>query len=623
LVGLFDLLSVLVPLHHERLRLLTEVIPLTGVQTARAATAAVGLLLVYLSVGLRRRTSDAWWVTVVLAALSAVLNIVKGLDLDAAAISVLLMVPLIRSRGAFHAEAGRRSRWQALAALAGFSVFGLVFGMAEIAARSSRLEPGQPVRLWLIHAAYGMVGLDGPLRFRSPAVAGAVSITTGTMGLLAVAVPLVLLLRPHRRRPAQGLDDSRRIVELLGRHGRQDSLGYFALRDDKSVIWSPSGKAGVAYRVIWGVSLASGDPLGEPQAWPDAIRAWLDDCAHHGWTPAVLGCGERAGWAYAGHGLDAIELGDEAIVRVDGFSLEGRPMRGVRQAVARVERAGYTCVISRQRDLPAAVLDEARAAVDRLRDGDVERGFSMALSRLGDPADGDCVIVVARDRGGRLRGLLQLVPWGPDGLSLDLMRRDRQADNGLIEYMVVTLLRQAGGLGVDRLSLNFAVLRSVFARGGEFGAGPVLRLWYRLLMLASRYWQLESLYRANAKYLPEWVPRFLCYPSLHDLPRIGLAALRAEAFISAPRSLLRVRHAMSRADRPVPAVARELPASRGPEEVGPGDPRTVRQAFSRRPEKVGPGDPRKARQASSRRPEEVAPGDPRRARQIFGRSTWD
>jgi lysyl-tRNA synthetase, class II len=567
LVGLFDVLSVLIPPARERLHLLTQVMPLTGVQTARAATAAVGLLLVYLSVGLRRRTSDAWWVAVVLTGLSAVLNIVKGLDLDATAISVLLMVPLIRSRGAFHAESGRRSRWQALAALAGFSVTGLVFGMAEIAARSTRLEPGQPVRLWLIHAAYGMVGLEGPLRFRSPAVADAVSITTGTMGLLAVAVPLVLLLRPQTRRPAQSADDSRRIVELLRDYGGQDSLGYFALRDDKSVIWSPSGKAAVAYRVIWGVSLASGDPLGEPEAWPGAIRAWLDDCSRHGWTPAVLGCGERAGWAYARHGLDAIELGDEAVVPVDGFSLQGRAMRAVRQAVARVERAGYTCVISRQRDLPPTVLDEARAACDRLRDGDVERGFSMALSRVGDPSDGDCLIVLARDSGGRLRGLLQLVPWGPDGLSLDLMRRDRQADNGLIEYMVVTLLRRADDLGISRLSLNFAVLRSVFARGGELGAGPVLRRWYQLLMLASRYWQLESLYRANAKYLPEWVPRFLCYPSLHDLPRIGLAALRAEAFISEPRSLLRVRQAMRRADRPAPAEEPELATSSWPEEV--------------------------------------------------------
>ncbi|MEV0268101.1 phosphatidylglycerol lysyltransferase domain-containing protein [Hamadaea sp. NPDC050747] len=535
LAGVVDLLTVLLPPARYRLSLLTEVVPLTGVQTARAATAAVGLLLIYLSVGLRRRTREAWFLAVALALVSTALNVLKGLDLDAAAISAGLLAALLGGRRDYCADAGRTSRWRALAALAGFGGAGLAFGVAEIGVRSRALEPGQSPRLWVIHAAEGMVGVTGPLRFTRPAVADAVSLTTGTMGLLAVAVALVLLLRPLGRRPGHTPVDVERIGRLLASHGHQDSLGYFALRPDKSVIWSPTGKAGVAYRVIWGVSLASGDPIGDPEAWPGAVEAWLADCRRNRWTPAVLGCGERAGLAYARQGLNAIELGDEALVDVDAFSLDGRSMRAVRQAVGRVERAGYTCQLARQRDLPREVLAEARRACHRLRDGDVERGFSMALSRVGDPADGDCLLVLARDAEGRLRGLLQFVPWGPDGLSLDLMRRDRAADNGLIEYMVVTVLRQAATLGVSRVSLNFAVLRSVFARGDRLGAGPVLRLWYHVLMLASRYWQLESLYRANAKYSPTWQPRYLCYPSMADLPRIGLVALRAEAFLTLPQ----------------------------------------------------------------------------------------
>ncbi|NUR52029.1 MAG: DUF2156 domain-containing protein [Hamadaea sp.] len=535
LAGVVDLLTVLLPPARYRLSLLTEVVPLTGVQTARAATAAVGLLLIYLSVGLRRRTREAWFLAVALALVSTALNVLKGLDLDAAAISAGLLAALLGGRRDYCADAGRTSRWRALAALAGFGGAGLAFGVAEIGVRSRALEPGQSPRLWVVHAAEGMVGVTGPLRFTRPAVADAVSLTTGTMGLLAVAVALVLLLRPLGRRPGHTPVDVERIGRLLATHGHQDSLGYFALRPDKSVIWSPTGKAGVAYRVIWGVSLASGDPIGDPEAWPGAVEAWLADCRRNRWTPAVLGCGERAGLAYARQGLNAIELGDEALVDVGAFSLDGRSMRAVRQAVGRVERAGYTCQLARQRDLPRELLAEARRACHRLRDGDVERGFSMALSRVGDPADGDCLLVLARDAEGRLRGLLQFVPWGPDGLSLDVMRRDRAADNGLIEYMVVTVLRQAATLGVSRVSLNFAVLRSVFARGDRLGAGPVLRLWYHVLMLASRYWQLESLYRANAKYSPTWQPRYLCYPSMADLPRIGLVALRAEAFLTLPQ----------------------------------------------------------------------------------------
>ena len=203
----------------------------------------------------------------------------------------------------------------------------------------------------------------------------------------------------------------------------------------------------------------------------------------------------------------------------------------MRQAVARAKRAGYTCQVARQRDLTPAALAETVRAARTFRDGPVERGFSMALSRIGDPQDGDCVLVLCRDGTARLRGVLQFVPWWPDGLSLDLMRGDRTAVNGAMELMVVSAIEAAPGLGVRRLSLNFAVLRSVFARAERLGAGPILRIWHRLLRLASRYWQIESLYRANAKYQPAWQPRYLCFPTARDLPRIAVAVLKAEAFL--------------------------------------------------------------------------------------------
>jgi lysyl-tRNA synthetase class 2 len=86
------------------------------------------------------------------------------------------------------------------------------------------------------------------------------------------------------------------------------------------------------------------------------------------------------------------------------------------------------------------------------------------------------------------------------------------------------------------VSLNFAVLRSVFARAEDLGAGPVLRIWHRILKSASRLWQIESLYRANAKYQPDWHPRYLCFPVARDLPRIAIAVLSAEAFLPSRKS---------------------------------------------------------------------------------------
>jgi len=134
-----------------------------------------------------------------------------------------------------------------------------------------------------------------------------------------------------------------------------------------------------------------------------------------------------------------------------------------------------------------------------------------------------------------VRAFLQFVPWGPDGMSLDVMRRDRDADPGVNELLIASVLQAATSLGIKRVSLNFAAFRSALEHRERLGAGPVARLWGKVLHVASRWLQIESLYRFNAKFQPQWRSRFLIYPTGRDLPRAALAALEAEAFLTWPR----------------------------------------------------------------------------------------
>jgi lysyl-tRNA synthetase class 2 len=381
----------------------------------------------------------------------------------------------------------------------------------------------------------GLFGFFPDLPYRRPELADLTNVVLTGLGAATVLVVLAILLSPRRKPAVLAPSDEERLRELLGRHGSRDSLGYFALRRDKSAMFSASGKAAIAYRVVDGVTLASGDPIGDPEAWPGAIAAWLAEAERYAWTPGVLGASQAGATAFVRAGLDALEIGDEAVLDLATFSLSGREMRGVRQPVGRVQRAGYTGTVTRQRDLQQDEVQALVRAADDMRDGEVERGFSMALGRLGDPSDPDAVVVRAFTGSGELVAVLSLVPWGADGLSLDVMRRSRASENGTLEFLVATLAEHAAELGVRHVSLNFAVFRSALERGGQVGAGPVLRLWRSLLLTLSRWWQIESLYRANAKYRPTWVPRMICFGRVADMPRVAVAALQAEAFIVRPR----------------------------------------------------------------------------------------
>ncbi len=138
--------------------------------------------------------------------------------------------------------------------------------------------------------------------------------------------------------------------------------------------------------------------------------------------------------------------------------------------------------------------------------------------------------------------MLSLVPWGTNGVSLDLMRRSPKSPNGTIELMVTELLQQSEGIGVSRVSLNFAMFRSAFEQGAQLGAGPIARLWRGLLVFFSRWWQLETLYRSNMKYKPEWVPRYACYEDARLVPRVGVASVIAEGFLVLPFSRRNEQH---------------------------------------------------------------------------------
>ncbi|MFG3586006.1 phosphatidylglycerol lysyltransferase domain-containing protein [Streptomyces sp. NPDC047990] len=559
--------------------------------TAGLVSAALAL---FLALVMRRRKRAAWIFNMLLAGPLFALYVLAltqapfrrhAFNWFSTLFTGLFVLALLLGRKEFRAVGDRSNPRLALAVGAGGVLVSGVLGTLLVSATNK--VSGAPLSDRIAYTLLRGVSV-GPLADRLDSVVAPrwADVLVNVMVAATFLLVLYACFRAPRGSELLREDDEKRLRALLAKHGERDSLGYFALRRDKAVMWSPTGKAAIAYRVVGGVTLASGDPIGDPEAWPGAIEEWLREARRHAWTPAVMGASEEAGTIYARHGLDALELGDEAIVERADFTLEGRAMRGVRQAHKRIRRAGYTVRVRRHADIPEAEMATLIDKADHWRDGETERGFSMALGRLGDPCDGRCVMLECHDSGAEPRAVLSFVPWGGTGLSLDLMRRDRNSENGLMEFMVIELLLRAEEFGVQRLSLNFAMFRSVFDRGTRLGAGPVLRLWCRVLIFLSRWWQLESLYRANAKYRPVWEPRYLLFEKSSDLPRIGIATARAEGFLTPPALPVPGRRGRLRASSgsapgaatpgcsptPGPSTTASSPGSPSPETPSPGAP---------------------------------------------------
>jgi lysyl-tRNA synthetase class 2 len=235
----------------------------------------------------------------------------------------------------------------------------------------------------------GLVGIRGPLTFVSHREEFIYSHVMVGMALLAIALPILSLLRPNPPKSVMSQNEEDELRALLKTHA-EDSIGYFAFRRDKSVIWSTTRKAAIAYRVVGSCAIASGDPIGNPDAWPLVIHDFLLLCKRNGWTPAAAGVSELGGeiWVRESE-MAALEIGDEAVVIVNDYEIESPRYRNVRQTVRKIQKLNYRTEIFRSADLRPELRHLLEADAMKWRKVDTERGFMMGLGRIAEPNESD------------------------------------------------------------------------------------------------------------------------------------------------------------------------------------------------------------------------------------------
>jgi lysyl-tRNA synthetase, class II len=139
-----------------------------------------------------------------------------------------------------------------------------------------------------------------------------------------------------------------------------------------------------------------------------------------------------------------------------------------------------------------------------------------------------------------VRGFLQFVPsYGRPAMSLSAMRRERETPNGMMEFLLVRAIELLRERSVEEVSLNFAA----FARIVHAPRGILQRVARRVILYGDRFFQIESLYRFNAKFFPRWEPRYFMFDGFRHLPRAAVAGARAEGHLPTPARLLERRRA--------------------------------------------------------------------------------
>ncbi len=533
-LGLVNVASALTPNIRWRGHLLLDVEPVEAMRLFHALALPAGFALILVAPYLLRRRHRAWQVAIVLLFALGLFDLLKGLDFEETAVTWATALVLLAGRGSFPVRHDPITLRSAFWRVPVIGLLGLT--LAALAAWASQGHPS--VTTVMRETGDLLIFQRGPMHFHRhfhqhlawiPLSVHLIELGT----LLSMAYVIFRPLAAPRALP--GPEARAMASELVRAHG-SDTLSFFKLRGDKQYFFSPDRRAFVGYRIENGVLLLSGDPVGPTEEFPVLLRDLKAFAEARGLKLGAVGASEALASRYEALGLKAIYLGDEAILDLDTFSLEGRAIRKVRQSVSRLSKAGYTAESHRLSELTPSTVDEIECVLERGREGAPERGFSMAMDSIHGPDDHETLVVLARDDGGAIRGVLHFVPvYGRSAVSLSFMRRDPATPNGLTEFLVVKAVDLLRERGIEELSLNFAA----FARWMHSPEKRHERLLGKLVALGNPFFQIESLYRFNAKFFPRWEPRYLVYEGRLGLPRAGIAAMWAEGQL--PKPSLRVR----------------------------------------------------------------------------------
>jgi lysyl-tRNA synthetase, class II len=548
LVGLINVASALTPDIRWRGHLLLDFEPVEAMRLFHAFALPAGAALLLVSPYLLKRRRRAWQAAIALMLALGLLDLLKGLDFEETAITWAAAGMLLGARDAFGVEHDPISLRSAVWRVPLLGACGVT--VAAVAAWASVGRPS-----WtkvLRETGDLLLWQGGPLHFEQHAIhhhyfawvpLGVHLVQIGT--LVAMAYVVFRPLAAPRSLP--GADARRAAAELVRAHG-SDTLSFFKLRSDKQYVFSSDRSAFVGYRVENGVLLLSGDPVGPEAALADLLADVREFAAARGLRLGAVGASERLCPLYEQLGLRTMYLGDEAIVELARFSLEGRPIRKVRQSVSRLRKAGFTAEVHRVSELSPSTARQVEEVLERGREGAPERGFSMAMDSIHGDHDAETLVVLARSEDGAVRGVLHFVPcYGRSAMSLSFMRRDPGTPNGLTEFLVVQAIELLRERGLDEISLNFAA----FARWLHSPEGRSERVLARLIRIGNPFFQIESLYRFNAKFLPRWEPRYLVYQGPLGLPRASLAAMWAEGQLWKPPLPSPRTGSASRSTRPI------------------------------------------------------------------------
>ncbi len=518
LLGVINVISAVTPALQDRVRWLRDFIPLEAMHYSNFLVLTAGLALLLTSVYLFRGLRLAWWIAVVLSAVSVLGHLFKGIDYEEASLGILALAVLLPTRRDYFIRTDRRrgmfGLWVFIGTLLVAFLYGSI-GLYFLDVRHFGLDlswqeaTSATLRMFCL--------LDVPELKPVTAFGQHFLVSVYFAGCVAWLLGLYHLLLPHVVNTLPSEEDQLTAQRLVKRYG-DSSLDYFKTYFDKSLFFTPNLDAFVAYKIAWSYAFVLGKPVaGDERSRGRALRLFERFCRESGLRPVYYRVDEADLPLFRANRKKSLFIGQEAVVDLAQFSLDGKSGKVFRNAINRAEREGWRFRLY-EAPVPDGVLQKCRAVSDEwLREGRREIGFSGGVFH---PAElKQQVLATIEDPEEKVWAFTNLVPdYKPGEATYDLVRRLPDTPGWAMDCLMASLFLHLKSVGYTSVNLGLAPLTGIEAGARELPE-RTLRFAAARLKTFAHY---HSLRAYKEKFATEWSNRYLVYDREVDL--LGIAA---------------------------------------------------------------------------------------------------
>ncbi len=499
------LISGSIPANSTALDWLSQ-LPLPIIEFSHLIGSLIGLLLLFLSRGIRLKIDAAWYASILLLSLGIVVSLLKGLDWREALLLSVILLLMLPTRSHFQRQS---------------SLLRMSFSKPWLASVAMVLAASIWIGLFAYqdveytHELWWQFSYDGnaPRFLRALLLLTVVCLCYGISRLLSIAPP-----QKFAAPSAAELEEARQLVQQC-----EHTEGFLALVGDKRLLWNKERTAFIMFATTSNYWIAMSDPVGAKSAIENLLWQFRELADQYGAKPVFYQVSPEFLPFYLDLGLSLFKLGEAANVELAGFNLQGKHRVDLRSSINKFTKLAYRFEV-----LAAAELETALPRLREISDAWLahkhtrEKGFSLGyfseayLRRTG--------VAVIKDETGRIMAFANLFQTiNHQELSIDLMRYHPDSPKGIMDFLFAELLLWGQAEQYRWFSLGMAPLAGLERR-------PLAPLWHKLgtaiFDLGEQFYNFEGLYAYKEKFSPQWQPHYLAAPAGISAPLILLSIAR-------------------------------------------------------------------------------------------------